>query len=176
MYLLLRAMGATRVIEAGTSHGVSLLWILAAVEDNKILAANSQTGTRSNYPPLVIGTENEPTKARIALDHVTHAFETQPPCLNLLEGDLLQTIPAQNLPDGSIDCLLLDIWAPLALPTLKLVVPKLRKGGIVLIDNTVSSAERYADLLEYLRNEGSGFQCSTLPHEGGFELCFWTGN
>ncbi|KAM0746168.1 S-adenosyl-L-methionine-dependent methyltransferase, partial [Meredithblackwellia eburnea MCA 4105] len=171
MYLLLRAMGARRVIEAGTSYGVSLLWLLAAVTTN----TTPSSSTPSNVPaPLVIGTENEPEKAAKAIEHVKEAFDGKvPECLKLLEGDLLETLKAANLQDRSIDALLLDIWAPLALPTLKIIQPKLRIGGIVLIDNTVVSASRYEELLTYVRSPGSGFQSTILPHFGGFDFCVY---
>ncbi|ORY75012.1 S-adenosyl-L-methionine-dependent methyltransferase [Leucosporidium creatinivorum] len=172
MYLILRAMGARRVVEAGTSHGVSLLWLLAAVLDNEAVAPPSP----SAFPSLVVGTENEPHKAAIALKHVEEGFGSQPPPLNLLQGDLLETLPALALPPRSVDALLLDIWSPLALPTLKIVLPALRIGATVFIDNTVASAERYMELLDFLRAPNSGFDSSTLPHSGGFELCVYTGN
>jgi predicted O-methyltransferase YrrM len=51
-YALCRALRATRVVEAGTSFGVSTLYLAAAVRDNG--GGN------------VIGTEYEPSKAKIA--------------------------------------------------------------------------------------------------------------
>jgi len=169
MYLILRAMGARRVIEAGTSYGVSLLWLLAAV------TANHESLPAQELPPLVIGTENEPPKAAKARQHVKEGFGEIPSCLNLLEGDLLKTIPEANLEDRSIDALLLDIWAPLSLPVLQIVLPKLRVGGIVFIDNSVAGETRYADLLKFIRDPGNGFQSTTLPHSGGFEMAVFLG-
>jgi len=171
MYCILRAMGATRVVEAGTSHGVSLLWILAAVLDN--VAAKSAAA--NTHPPLVIGTENEPTKAQHCLNHVQKGFGSFPPELFLLQGDILETLPAANLPDRSIDVLLLDIWADLALPTLKTLLPKFRVGAIVLCDNTTASAERYRELLMFVRDGKNGFVSSTLPFSGGFDLVVYVG-
>lgn len=171
MYLILRAMGATRVVEAGTSYGVSLIWLLAAVlESEKASSVNKQ------HPALVVGTEKEPAKVQRALAHVKEAFGSLPSALNLLEGDLLVTLLDANIPDGSIDAVLLDIWAPLALPTLKILVPKLRIGAVVLIDNTETSKERYADLLGYIRYPQNGFVSTTLPFSGGFELSVYTGS
>lgn len=51
-YLTCRALRARRVVEVGTSHGVSTLYLAAAVRDNGGGA--------------VIGTEYEPAKARAA--------------------------------------------------------------------------------------------------------------
>ncbi|GAA5894870.1 hypothetical protein JCM5296_007603 [Sporobolomyces johnsonii] len=174
VYALLRASGATRVIEGkstGTSYGVSLLWLLAAVSDN--IAAGQ---ARTTLPPLVIGTEKEPGKVQKALKHVSEGFGGQTPgYLNLLEGDLLQTLPQAELEDGSIDALLLDIWAPLTLPVLTALLPKLRKGASVFVDNTVASEQRYRDLLNFIRTDGSGFISVNLPFSCGFDLCVYVG-
>src|SRR4051812_1750358 len=51
-YQLCRALGARIVVEAGTSYGISTLWLAAAVRDNG--------GGR------VIATEHEPAKAAAA--------------------------------------------------------------------------------------------------------------
>jgi len=172
MYLILRMMGARRVVEAGTSYGVSLLWILASVLSNDRLARLSDVVP--SLPALVIGTEKEPSKAAHALAHVREAFGELPAALTLLEGDLLLTLPAANIPDRSIDALLVDIWAPVALPTLKILLAKLRVGAVVFIDNTDASKERYAELLGFLRG-GTRFECTTLPYLGGFDVCVYTG-
>jgi hypothetical protein len=62
------------------------------------------------------------------------------------------------------------VWAALALPTLKIVQPNLRHGAVVLIDNTISCAEGYKDLLAYLRAPNNGFHNLTLPYTNGFEM------
>ena len=53
-YQACRALGARRVVEAGTSHGVSTLYLAAAVRDN------------GHDDGVVIGTEYEPVKAAVA--------------------------------------------------------------------------------------------------------------
>lgn len=156
------------------------------------MTANSR-GVSGGHPSVVYGTENEPAKAALARSHVLEAFGEVPEQLSLLEGDLLETLPAADIPDESIDCVLLDIWfvpglegvddvqvltrgcrAPLALPTLKILIPKLRVGAVVFIDNTDSSADRYRDLLAILRSHDSGLISTTLPFSGGFEMCCFT--
>ncbi|KAB8208519.1 hypothetical protein BDV34DRAFT_210920 [Aspergillus parasiticus] len=62
-----------------------------------------------------------------------------------------------------VDMLLLDIWAPMTLPALKALQPHLRYGAVVIVDNTISSAGHYEDLLEYLQQENSGFTNLTNP-------------
>src|SRR5215470_19631632 len=56
-YQLCRTIDARRVVEIGTSYGVSTLYLAAAVRDN------TRTGGGGG---VVIGTEYEPAKARAA--------------------------------------------------------------------------------------------------------------
>lgn len=106
---------------------------------------------------------------------MTEAFGSHPSCLNLLQGDLLSTLPAASIENESIDAVLLDIWAPLALPSLKILKPKLRRGAVLFVDNSVVGEERYRDLFGELRREGSGFLGVNLPFQGGLEMCIYVG-
>ncbi|CAG8930175.1 unnamed protein product [Penicillium salamii] len=157
-YQLINAMGATNVVEAGTSFGVSTIYLALAVAKSK--AATGKSGT-------VIATENEPEKAAVARKYWAQCGPEVEQQIDLREGDLLQTLQ-DGLPD--VDLLLLDIWSALALPTLKTVLPRLRPGAVVLTDNTISGAQGYADLLAYLRDPSNGFQNQTLPFTNGFEM------
>lgn len=58
----------------------------------------------------------------------------------------------------------------MTLPALKLVQPKLRYGAVVIVDNTIGSAARYKDLLEFMRAPHSGFTNLTLPYNKGLEM------
>jgi len=156
VYQLINATGATNVIEAGTSFGVSTIYLALATAQVK--AATGKTGT-------VIATEKEPQKAAIARGYWKECgIEDH---VDLRVGDLLETLK-DNVPEA--DLLLLDIWSALALPTLKTVLPKLRHGAVVLTDNTISGVEGYKDLLAFLRDPKNGFQNSTLPFTNGFEM------
>src|SRR5215468_3197296 len=74
-YQVCRALGARRVVEAGTSFGVSTLFLAAAVRDNG--------------GEVVIATEHEPSKAAIARRHFEEAGLSA--LIDLREGDLRQT-------------------------------------------------------------------------------------
>ncbi|KAL6410896.1 O-methyltransferase [Ilyonectria robusta] len=158
VYQLINATGATNIIEAGTSFGVSTIYLALAVAKTK--AALGKPGT-------VIATEKETEKADIARKYWKQCGEVVESQIDLRVGDLLETLK-RDLPE--VDLLLLDIWSVLALPTLKIVQPKLRYGAVVLTDNTISGAEGYADLLSYLRSPENGFRNMTLPFTNGFEM------
>jgi len=151
-YLLCRGLRAARVVEAGTSYGVSTLYLAAAVRDN------AQPGA------TVIATEHEPTKAARARENfVLGGVEA---LIDLREGDLRETLRDVG---GPVDFMLIDIWE-VALPALKLVHPCLRPGAIVVADNTSAFPDYYRDYLAFLRDPNNGLRTRTLPFEGGFEL------
>ncbi|KAH8757198.1 S-adenosyl-L-methionine-dependent methyltransferase [Diaporthe sp. PMI_573] len=159
VYQVARMAGATSVVEAGTSFGVSTIYLALAVGQN---VADGKAG-----PGKVIATEKEPEKIKLAKAHWMEVGQEVEPYIELREGDLLQTL-SKDLPD--VDLLLLDIWAPLALPALKIVQPKLRSGAVVIVDNTISGEERYKDLLQHLRDPESGFSNLTVPYHNGLDV------
>ncbi|CAK9785397.1 S-adenosyl-L-methionine-dependent methyltransferase [Cutaneotrichosporon oleaginosum] len=155
VYALLRASGARTIVEAGTSYGVSTIYLALAARQN----AAALGGVAR-----VIGTEHEAAKAAQAREYWREAGVGD--VIELRVGDLRETLKNEM---GSVDCLLLDIWAPMALPALKLVRPHLRPGATVICDNTIASAERYADLLAYV-NSDPAFQHITVPYHKGLGL------
>ncbi|KAI9729179.1 MAG: hypothetical protein M1834_007086 [Cirrosporium novae-zelandiae] len=158
IYQLIGATGATNVVEAGTSFGVSTIYLALAVAQN-----NAVLGKQGK----VFATEKEPEKAAKAREYWRQCGEKVEEVIDLRVGDLLETLKS-DLPE--IDLLLLDIWTPLALPTLKIVQQRMRRGAVVLVDNTISGAAGYKDLLDYLNAPGSGFQNMTVPFSNGFEM------
>lgn len=151
-YLLCRSLRATRIVEAGTSYGVSTLYLAAAVRDNQV-----DNG-------VVVGTEHEPRKAEIARANFKKSGLND--YIDLREGDLRQTLQDVG---GPVDFMLVDIWE-VALPALELVAPNLRPGAIVACDNTTVDAAEYKDYFSFLNNPINRFQTMTIPFEGGFEL------
>ncbi|KAK7530708.1 O-methyltransferase [Phyllosticta citribraziliensis] len=173
VYLLLRASAARRVVEAGTSFGVSTIWLALAVGQN-VQAAVAAGAQGEAALGKVIATENEPTKALRATENWKSAGrEEVERWIELREGDLRETLKS-DLPE-QVDFVLLDIWSPLALPALKLVQPRLKTGAMVVVDNVVVSAEEYRDLLAYLNDSGIGFRCTTAPYTGGLLIAVYMG-
>jgi predicted O-methyltransferase YrrM len=155
-YQLCRANDARRIVEAGTSYGVSTLYLAAAVRDN--IRAGGGNG-------VVIGTEYEPRKAAIARTHFETAGLSR--FIDLREGDLRETLREI---DGAVDFLLVDIWVAIARSALEVVFPYLRPGAIVVCDNTRQFRVEYADYFAFLEDPANGFRTMTLPFEGGLEL------
>jgi predicted O-methyltransferase YrrM len=115
-YHVCRALRVRRIVEAGTSFGVSTLFLAAAVRDNLTNEAQARLNERSR--PIVIGTEHEPEKARIARGHFAEAGLSN--LIELREGDLRETLADVQ---GPVDFMLIDLWTPMARPALALVAP-----------------------------------------------------
>src|SRR5438132_4006326 len=150
-YQVCRALQARRVVEAGTSFGVSTIFLAAAVRDNG--------------GGVVIGTEHEPEKAAIARGHFDEAGLST--FIDLREGDLRQTLVDV---EGPIDFMLIDIWTPMARPALSLIAPRLRQGAVVICDNTVQFRDAYGEYFEFVDDPRNGLRTMTLPFDGGLEL------
>jgi predicted O-methyltransferase YrrM len=151
-YQLCRSLRATRVVEAGTSFGVSTLYLAAAVRDNQVDGG------------VVIGTEHEPRKAEVARANFKEAGLSE--FIELREGDLRETLQDVG---GPVDFMLVDIW-DVALPALELVSPSLRVGAIVVCDNTTEDAVEYRDYFRFINDPRNRFRTMTVPFSGGFEL------
>ena len=151
-YQLCRSLRATRVVEAGTSFGVSTLYLAAAVRDNEVGGG------------VVIGTEYEPAKVEIAHKNFREAGLNE--FIELREGDLRQTLEDVG---GPVDFMLVDIW-DVALPALERVSSSLRPGAIVACDNTTVDAAEYHDYFEFVNDPSNRFRTMTVPFQGGFEL------
>lgn len=135
LYLLARSTRATRIVEFGTSFGISTLHLAAAVRDNG--------GGR------VVTSEFEPSKVARAREHLAAGG-----VLDLVEiraGDALQTL-ATGLPE-QIDLVLLDGAKALYGDVLDLVEPHLRSGALIVADN----ADFSPDYVARVRSPDSGY-------------------
>ena len=161
-YHACRALRARRVVEAGTSFGVSTLFLAAAVRDNR---REFERRNDDGDACIVIGTESEPAKAKLARGHFAEAGLGS--LIDLREGDLRQTLTDI---EGPIDFMLIDIWTPMARPALSLIAPKLREGAVVVCDNTLQFRDAYDDYFDFVHDPRNGLRTMTLPFEGGLEF------
>jgi predicted O-methyltransferase YrrM len=155
-YQLCRAKKASKVIEVGTSYGVSTIYLAAAVREN----ARSY-----GVDGIVIGTEYEPKKAEAARANFATAGVSQ--FIELREGDLRETLKRI---DGPVDFVLMDVWIAMARSAIELIAPHLSEGAIVVCDNTLDHRAFYADYFAFLNDPANRFTTMTLPFQGGLEL------
>lgn len=150
-HMLCRALRARRVVEVGTSFGVSTLYLADAV--------------RANGGGVVIGTEYEPAKAAQARNNFQAAGVSD--LIDLREGDLRETLKTI---EGPVDFVLMDVWTEMARPALELIAPHLRPGAIVVADNTDQFREAYRHFFEFVADPANGLRTMTLPFDNGLEL------
>ena len=156
LYLVARSIDARRIVEFGTSFGISTLYLAAAAKDNG--------------GGVVIGSELEPSKHAKAREHLREAGLDSFADVRL--GDAAQTLADVVAP---IDMVLLDGWKDLYLPILKLLQPKLRPRAVVLADNIFTFRKALRPYVEYVQSGANGFVSSTLDIADGFELSVFTG-
>ena len=149
LYLVARSIAAKRIVEFGTSFGVSTLYGAAAARDN---------GGR------IIGSELEPSKHRAALGNLAEAGLSE--CAEVRLGDARETLADIPAP---IDLVLLDGGKELYLPMLQMLAPKLRPGAVVLADNIRTFRRALAPYVAYVQSGRNGFRSLTLPLKDGLE-------
>jgi predicted O-methyltransferase YrrM len=151
-YMICRAIGARRIVEAGTSFGVSTLYLAAAVRDNG-------GGT-------VFAAEYEPAKVKQARANFDAAGLAS--FIDLREADIVEACESFA---GPIDFVLFDIWGDVG-PMFDILAPRLRPGAVICADNTGGNRKGggYAGVFEILDDPANGFRTMTLPFAGGFEL------
>lgn len=106
VYNMIRAKGAMTVVEAGTSFGVSTIYLALAVGENATRAGKKPSEAR------VIATELESTKAAKAREHWKIAGDIVEGYIDLREGDILQTLQRDVPPVDFVlfDSMFLMIW------------------------------------------------------------------
>jgi predicted O-methyltransferase YrrM len=158
-YAFCRALDARRVVEVGTSFGVSTIYLACAVRDN---AAAGGSG-------IVVGSEIEPSKVAAARANLAEAGLDG--WVDVREGDALETLRDAG---GPVDFLLVDTWIPLARPAIELLAPQLRAGAVVMCDNVQQFAGQYRDYLSFVRSPANGFRSMLWPTKGGVEISIRT--
>ncbi len=153
LYMLARACQAKRIVEFGTSFGISTIHLACALRD----------GGGGH----LITTELEPAKAKRAEENLKAAGLAE--FVEIRDGEA-----PESLKDGieaGVDLVLLDGAISLYLPVLKLVEPHLRCGALVVADNAIEHSQPY---LDYIRNPQNGYLSLALRFRDGNELSLRT--
>ncbi len=149
LYAVARSISAKRIVEFGTSFGVSTIYFAAALKDNG--------------GGVVIGSELEASEVAKANRHLAEAGLSQ--FAEICAGDALQTLRDT----GTIDLLFLDGWKLMYLDVLKLLMPSLHQGSVVLADDVTLFPDDVAGFLDFVRDPANGFVTATLPLGDGIE-------
>jgi predicted O-methyltransferase YrrM len=155
LWILVSAMGATRILEVGTSNAFSTIWLADAARS---------TGGR------VITLEFNPEKVALARANLANArLEAWVEIIEGRAADILSTLP------GPFDVVFLDADRPSYLAYLELVVPKLRAGGMLIADNATSHADELQDYLRRVKSHPQLFAV-TVPIGNGEEVALKLGD
>ena len=150
-YFLAKAIRARRIIEFGTSFGVSTIYLAMAIRDNG--------------GGVVIGTELIKEKAKRARENLNKAGLSK--FVDIRVGNALETLKDIK---GPVDFFLNDGFPRYALPVLKMVVPHMRSGSVIVTDNVGLFKADYREYVEYLRNPNNGFQSVLMGLNEGTEF------
>lgn len=138
LYLVARAIRARRIVEFGTSFGISTIYLAAAIRDN---------GGGD-----VIGSELERAKHERASENIAEAGLAE--YAKVLLGDARETLLSIAAP---VDLVLLDGWKAMYIPIIELLKPKLREGAIVLADNIFTFKRILRPFVEHMQSGQNGF-------------------
>lgn len=139
LYAIARARKATRVVEFGTSMGISTIYLATALRDNG--------------GGHLIGSEMEPAKVARARANLEAAGLAD--LVDIRAGDALDTLKDVG---GEIDLLLVDGAFSLYLQVFKLVEPWLKPGAVILGENAFGPSYQ-----AYVRNPANGYVSFALP-------------
>ncbi len=151
LYALVRGAAPGRVVEFGTSFGISTIYMAAALRDR---------GTGS-----IVTTELHPGKA----DAARRSFERAGLLdrIDLRVGDALETL--RNMPPD-VSVVFLDGWKNLYLPVLQILEPALMPGAFVVADDLNLFPDALAPYLAYVRQPANGYVSATVPIGDAMEL------
>ena len=141
--VLVKAMGARRILEIGTSNGYSTLWLADAAA---AIDGHVTTG------------EMAPQKIAMARQNFERAGLAQR--ITQIEGDADAHL--KQAADGAFDLVFLDSRRSVYLdwwPALKRI---LRAGGLLVVDNATSHAEEMAAFTDAVQADGA-FTTSLVP-------------
>jgi len=150
LYIITRSRRPARIVEIGTSYGISAIHFAAALNDN----GEGQ----------LISAELSEAKVKAARANLESLGLDR--WVEIRQGDAFETLKSVEAP---IDILFLDGWKDFYLPLLKALEPQLAPGSLVIGDDTKLFPERLASYLAHVRNPAH-YQSVDLAIGDGVEL------
>ena len=149
LYVLALAKGAKSIVEIGTSHGYSTLWLASAAR------ANGGAVVTCDINPERIA------EARQNFDDAGLAD-----VIEILEGDARQTLRDRGEP---VDLLFIDAEKSYYETFFDVVYQRLVKGGMVIADNVISHQDELEDYIAYVENHPN-LESAQVPIGRGLEI------
>jgi len=131
--VLTRAIGATRILELGTSNGYSTLWLAEAAG------------------PGALVTTVELAPEKIALARTNFARACMQERIRQIEGEAGAYLAGCG--DASVDLLFLDSERRAYTDWWPQLARVLRPGGLIVVDNAISHAQELAPFMQAVREQ-----------------------
>jgi predicted O-methyltransferase YrrM len=149
VYVLALATGAKSIVEVGTSHGYSTLWLAAAAKVNggKVVTHDSNL-------------------ERIAAARKNFADAGLVDVIEIVEGDARETLRDRTEP---VDLLFIDAEKSYYETFFDAVYQRLVKGSVVVADNAISHQDELEDYISYVENHPN-LESSLVPIGRGVEI------
>ncbi len=171
--ILISSMNANRILEVGTSTGYSTLWFALALTQNEY---NASQKVKQN----IITIDNNPQKVKRAEKNFIEA-EVQNK-IKIIEGNALDILShlsndnsyysSDNDDDNLFDFIFLDADKENLINYFDMVLPLLRKRGVIVTDNVLYPEEYRLEISKYIehirRNES--IMSVTVPIGYGEEV------
>jgi predicted O-methyltransferase YrrM len=149
--LLVRATGARRVLELGTSNGYSTLWLADAVDS---------VGGR------LLSVDVDATSSALAAQNLDRGGVSD--VVELRVEDAAETLRASR--DAAWDMIFLDAERPAYTSYWPDLVRVLRPGGLLVIDNVLSHAEEVREFRETAQTDARVSAEALVPTGAGLLL------
>ena len=157
LYQMVRGVRAERVVEFGSSFGISSIYLAAGLRDN-------------NGGGILVGSELVEDKAAMARRNIAAAGLAD--YADIRSGDARTTLLD---PGGPVDVVLLDGGPTMYVEIAQLLKPHLRDGAVVLADNIKDGAEDEQPYAKWVRDPAHGFVSSSIVMKDGTEYSVWVG-
>jgi predicted O-methyltransferase YrrM len=148
--VMVASSGSRRALEIGAADGYSAIWIGLGLR---------RTGGR------LTTIEFDPAHARNAADNIRRAGLSD--IVTVVSGDAFEHIPRL---EGTFDFVFLDAWKPDYRRFLDLVLPRVRRGGLVLGHNVVNKRDEMRDFLEAIETHPRLFTSIVKPGTEGMSV------